>query len=101
MRPLGSMSVLVQVALLAVFAVVASQVVALVVVLTAPPPRPAGFSVAAAAEALAGRPAETADGRDLVRRLSTKPPPAQAEPTGPIERVIALGLAERLGVPVA
>lgn len=99
MRPFGSMSVLAQVALLAVFAVVASQIVALVVVLTAPPPRPAGFSVAAAAEALAGRPAETADGRDLVRRLSSRPPPAQAE-TGPIERVIALGLAERLGVPV-
>jgi two-component system, OmpR family, sensor kinase len=99
MRPLGSMSVLVQVALLAVFAVVASQVVALVVVLTAPPPRPAGFSVAAAAEALAGRPAETADGRDLKRRLSDAPP-APAGPTGPIERVIARGLAERLDLPV-
>ncbi len=89
---------LVQVALLAVFAVVASQIVAFVVVLTAPPPRPAGFSVAAAAEALAGRPAETADGRDLVRRLSTKPPPPSPG-INPIERVIAAAIAERMDLP--
>ncbi|KPF80749.1 hypothetical protein IP78_06685 [Brevundimonas sp. AAP58] len=98
MRPLGSMSVLVQVALLAVFAVVASQIVAFVVVLTAPPPRPAGFNVAAAAEALAGRPAETADGRDLVRRLSRDAPEAPNTAT-PIERVIAAAIAERMGLP--
>jgi two-component system, OmpR family, sensor kinase len=98
MRPLGSMSVLVQVALLAVFAVVASQIVAFVVVLTAPPPRPAGFSVAAAAEALAGRPAKTADGRDLVRRLSPEPPPPSPG-INPIERVIAAAIAERMNLP--
>jgi signal transduction histidine kinase len=92
------MSVLVQVALLAVFAVVASQIVAFVVVLTAPPPRPAGFSVAAAAEALAGRPAETADGRDLVRRVSNEPPPPSPG-INPIERVIAAAIAERMNLP--
>lgn len=97
MRPFGSMSVLAQVALLAVFAVVASQIVALVVVLTAPPPRPAGFSVAAAAEALSGRPAQTADGRDLVRRLSDQSPRVPPA-TNPIERVIAAAIAERMGL---
>ena len=92
------MSVLVQVALLAAFAVIASQVVAFVIVLTAPPPRPSGFSVAAAAEALAGRPAETADGRALRRTLSAGPPPAEPV-TGPLERVMAMGLAQRLNLP--
>ncbi len=98
MRAPASMSVLVQVALLAAFAVLASQIVAFVVVLTAPPPRPAGFSVSTAAEALAGRPAETADGRALRRRLSDSPP-SDPVATGPIERVIALGLAQRMGLP--
>lgn len=93
--PLGSMSVLVQVALLAVFAVVASQVVTFAVVLTAPPPRPAGFSLAAAADALMGRPAETADGRALVRHVSAQSP-AQGR-GGPVEMGIAAGLAQRLG----
>jgi two-component system, OmpR family, sensor kinase len=98
MRAPGSMSVLVQVALLAAFAVIASQVVAFVVVLTAPPPRPSGFSVAAAAEALAGRPAETADGRALRRTLSADAP-TDAPTTGPVERVMAMGLAQRLNLP--
>lgn len=94
--PHGSMSVLAQVALLAVFAVVASQAAVLAVVLTAPPPRPAGFSVAAAADALNGEPAETADGRALRRRLSDAPPRVE-QPPGPVEQIIAGGLAERLG----
>jgi two-component system OmpR family sensor kinase len=97
------MSVLVQVALLAVFAVVASQVVAFTLILTAPPPRPAGFSIAAAADALNGRPAETSDGRALKRRLSNNPPSLQTssrtETPGPLERAIATGLAQRLGRP--
>ena len=97
--PFASMSVLVQVALLAVFAVVASQAVIFAVVLTAPPPRPAGFSIAAAADALAGRPAETADDRALRRRISNTPP-QRDEGVGPIERVIATGLAQKLGRPV-
>jgi len=94
--PFGSMSVLMQVALLAVFAVVASQAVVFAVVLTAPPPRPAGFSIAAAADALNGRPAETADGRVLHRRLSDSPPQMEIPP-GPVERAIAGGLAQRMG----
>ena len=96
--PFGSMSVLVQVALLAVFAVLASQAVVFAVVLTAPPPQPAGFSIAAAADALNGRPAETADGRVLRRRLSNTAPDRK-QPPGPVERVIATGLSQRLGRP--
>lgn len=96
LSPFNSMSVLVQVALLAVFAVVASQIVAFAVVLTAPPPRPAGFSIAAAADALNGKPAETSDGRALRRRMSSAPP-TDIRPPGPIERAIAGGLAQRLG----
>lgn len=98
LSPFTSMSVLVQVALLAVFAVVASQAVVFAVVLTAPPPRPAGFSIAAAADALAGRPAETSDGRALVRRVSNQPPSREVG-TGPVEGTISLGLAQRLGRP--
>lgn len=101
--PFGSMSVLAQVALLAVFAVLASQAVAFTLILTAPPPRPAGFSIGAAADALEGRPAETSDGRALKRRLSGSPPSAAPQPgsseIGPIERAIAAGLGERLGRP--
>ncbi len=96
--PFGSMSVLVQVALLAVFTVLASQAAVFAVVLTAPPPQPAGFSIPAAADALSGKPAETADGRALKRRLSNSPP-GQARPTGPVERAIAAGLSQRLGRP--
>lgn len=94
--PLGSMSVLLQVALLAVFAVAASQAAVFAVVLTAPPPQPAGFSIPAAADALSGKPAETADGRALNRRLSNAPP-RHDRPAGPVEQAIAAGLAQRLG----
>jgi signal transduction histidine kinase len=90
------MSVLLQVALLAVFAVVASQAAVFAVVLTAPPPRPAGFSIPAAADALTGKPAETADGRALKRRLSSAPP-RHDRSDGPVEQAIAAGLAQRLG----
>ena len=96
--PFTSMSVLMQVALLAVFAVVASQAVVFAVVLTAPPPRPAGFSIPAAADALSGKPAETSDGRALVRRVSDEPP-QPAVGAGPVERAISMGLAQRLGRP--
>ena len=96
--PFGSMSVLMQVALLSVFAVVASQAVVFAVVLTAPPPRPAGFGIPAAADALAGRPAETSDGRVLVRRVSDQPPRPEVG-GGPVERAISMGLAQRLGRP--
>lgn len=98
--PFSSMSVLVQVALLAVFAVAASQLVVFAVVLTAPPPRPAGFSITAAADALAGKPAETSDGRALVRRFSDGPP-QQGAAGGPLEQAIGTGLAQRLGRPAS
>jgi len=95
-RP-SALPVWAQVAALAVFAVVLSQAVAFGVVVFAPEPRPAGFSVAAAADALQGRPAETADGRVLKRRLSADEPPARASP-GELDSVIAGALAQRLGV---
>lgn len=98
--PFGSMSVLMQVALLSVFAVFASQAVVFAVVLTAPPPRPAGFGIPAAADALAGRPAETSDGRALVRRVSDQPPRRDLG-VGPVEQAISMGLAQRLGRPPA
>ncbi len=96
----SSAPVLVQVAALAALAVIASQAVAFVVVLTAPPPRPAGFSVAAAGDAVLGRPARTSDGRLLKRRLSDQPL-VRDTPGDPIEIAIAAALAQRIGVPAA
>jgi len=91
--------VLVQVAALAALAVIMSQAVAFGVVLLAPEPRPAGFSIAAAADALKGEPAETSDGRPLRRRFVDRPPgseaPAQLDP---MALAIRAGLAQRLGV---
>lgn len=95
-RP-SALPVWVQVAALAVLAVVMSQAVAFGVVVLAPDPRPAGFSVAAAAEALRGRPAETADGRALKRRLSAELPRTGPSP-GELDNVIAAALAQRLEV---
>jgi signal transduction histidine kinase len=94
-RP-SSLPVLVQVAALAATAVIATQAVTFAVLLISPDPRPAGFSVTSAAEALRGRAAETTDGRALKRRLSDRP---VAEPgdRDPMERVIAAVLAEQLG----
>ncbi|WP_269516062.1 ATP-binding protein [Brevundimonas subvibrioides] len=99
-NPLSSLSVLVQVALLAVFAVVATQAVTFAVVLLAPAPRPAGFSIAAAADALQGKAAETSDGRALRRSVSAQPGVAEVGP-GPIETGITLALSQRLGVPAS
>lgn len=80
-----SLPVLIQVGALAAAAVIASQAVAFAVVVLSPDPRPDGFSVAAAAEALRGRPAETQDGRDLRRRIDSNPPTHDAnEPFGDI-----------------
>ncbi|ADL00596.1 ATP-binding protein [Brevundimonas subvibrioides] len=99
-NPLSSLSVLVQVALLAVFAVIATQAVTFAVVLLAPAPRPAGFSISAAADALQGKPAETSDGRTLRRSVSAQPGVTEVGP-GPIETGITMALAQRLGVPVS
>ncbi len=99
MRRPSSFPVLVQVAALAALAVIMSQAVAFGVVVLAPEPRPAGFSIAAAADALRGEPAETSDGRPLRRRLVDRPPtPEAAGQIDPMALAIRAGLAQRLGV---
>lgn len=98
-RP-SSVPVLVQVAALAVLAVVMSQAVAFGVVLLAPEPRPAGFSIDAAARALKGEAAETSDGRLLRRRFVDAPAAPAAGHHDPVARVIAASLAEKLQAPV-
>lgn len=99
MRRPSSFPVLIQVAALAVLAVIMSQAVAFGVVVLAPEPRPAGFSIEAAARALKGEPAQTTDGRRLRRRM-TDAPVKRSERDGhdPIARVIEAALAERLNV---
>ena len=97
-RP-SSLPVLVQVAALAALAVVMSQAVAFAVVVLAPEPRPSGFSIEAAANALKGEPAETSDGRALKRRITDEPvSPAGIDRVDPMALAISAGLAERLGV---
>ncbi len=99
MRGPSSFPVLVQVAALAVLAVVMSQAVAFGVVVLAPEPRPAGFSIGAAADALKGEPAETADGRALRRRIVDRPPGPEVDmQIDPMAMAIRAGLAQRLGV---
>ncbi|HEY0103133.1 MAG TPA: ATP-binding protein [Brevundimonas sp.] len=94
-----SLPVLVQVAALAVLAVVMSQAVAFGVVVLAPEPRPAGFSIATAADALKGLPAETSDGRALRRRLTDQPIlPETPRGDDLMAAAIGAGLAHRLGV---
>lgn len=103
-RP-SALPIWVQVATLAVFAVVMSQAVAFGIVVISPEPRPAGFTVEQAAAALKGAPAETSDGRPLKRRLTTTPPTFakdQTDPSGPevdlLSNVIREGLVEQLQV---
>ncbi len=99
MRRPSSFPVMVQVAALAVLAVIMSQAVAFGVVVLAPEPRPAGFSIGAAADALKGEPAETADGRVLRRRIVDRPPgPEIDNGLDPMALAIRAGLAQRLGV---
>lgn len=94
-----SFPVLVQVAALAVLAVIMSQAVAFGVVVLAPEPRPAGFSIGAAADALKGEPAETADGRALRRRIVDRPPHPETDlRSDPMALALRAGLAQRLGV---
>lgn len=97
-RP-SSLPVVVQVAALAALAVILSQAVAFAVVVLAPEPRPSGFSIEAAANALKGEPAETSDGRTLRRRITDQPvSPAGVDRVDPMALAISAGLAERLGV---
>lgn len=99
MRRPGSFSVLVQVGALAALAVVMSQAVAFGVVVLAPEPRPAGFSIQQAATALQGKPAETSDGRALKRRITDQPVmPGRDDEMDPITLAITAGLAQQLGV---
>ena len=84
MRRPSSFPVLIQVAALAVLAVVMSQAVAFGVLVLAPEPRPAGFSIEAAAEALQGQPAETSDGRAAASQFVDRPPgPDRSPPMTP------------------
>ncbi len=97
-RP-SSLPVMVQVAALAALAVILSQAVAFAVVVLAPEPRPSGFSIESAANALKGEPAETSDGRALRRRITDQPvSPAGVDRIDPMALAISAGLAERLGV---
>lgn len=89
-----SLPVLIQVGALAATAVIASQAVVFAVVVLSPDPRPDGFSISAAAEALRGRPAETQDGRDLHRRIGQGP--VADTDDDPMSRVIAALLAREL-----
>jgi two-component system OmpR family sensor kinase len=86
---------------MAALAVVMSQAVAFGVVIMAPEPRPAGFSIDAASRALKGEPAETADGRMLRRRISDEPvAPREGAGPDPLALAIRSGLAQSLKVPV-
>lgn len=99
MRRPSSFPVLVQVAALAATAVVMSQAVAFGVVVLAPEPRPAGFSLEAAADALKGLPAETSDGRVLRRRIVEGPPERESLAMhDPLAHILTAALAERMDV---
>ena len=101
MRRPSSLPVVVQVGALAALAVVMSQAVAFAVVVMAPEPRPAGFSIADAARALEGEAAETADGRALRRRLTDRPVARSETDRGdPLALAIRAGLANSLDVPI-
>ena len=77
MRGMRPPTVLVQVALLAVAAVIATQLATLAIVALAPAPKPVGFTLPAAVAALEGGPAQTADGRALRRQLYAAAPSAR------------------------
>ncbi|QTC91617.1 ATP-binding protein [Brevundimonas goettingensis] len=102
-RP-SSLPVLVSVGALAALAVVMSQAVAFAVIILAPEPAPAGYSLASAAEALQGLPAKTTDGRKLVRRIGDRPIAVDTDndrrPNDPLVTFVAAGLAQRLKTPV-
>lgn len=96
---LSSMPVLASVAALAALAVVMTQAVAFLVLLLAPEPRPSGYSLRAAGEALQGRAAETSDGRELVRRVTDTPITVpDDQKTDTLALALRTGLAQRLGV---
>lgn len=93
------MPVLASVAALAALAVVMTQAAAFLVLLLAPEPRPSGYSLRAAGEALQGRAAETSDGRALVRRIGDTPVAVPDDQRNdPLAMALKAGLAERLKI---
>ena len=98
MKRLTSPSILVQVALLVALAIGLSQALTAAAILLMPEPRPSGFDLAAAAAALRGEPARTADDRPLSRRI-TDQPVAEGNTIGdPMALALSLALARVLEV---
>lgn len=91
MRAFRPPTVLSQVALLAVAAVVATQLATLSIMALGPEPKPAGFTLAAASAALTGQGARTIDGRVLTRRSVDEAPFAQER--DPLAEALARSLA--------
>lgn len=100
MRRPSAFPVFIQVAALAVAALVLSQAVTFGLVVLTPEPRPVGFSIDAAATALKGEAAETSDGRPLRRRITDEPvKQSDRDARDPVALAITGALAERLGQP--
>ncbi|WP_299173006.1 ATP-binding protein [uncultured Brevundimonas sp.] len=99
MKSIRPPTVLLQVALIAVMAVIATQLVTLAIVVLAPAPRPAGYTLALASAALRGQPAKTVDGRPLRRRLGSDAPFEQER--DPLADALARSLADELGQEVS
>lgn len=97
MRRPTSLPILVQVAALSALSVMLALVVSFAVVVMSPEPRPSGFSVSAAADALMGEPAQTSDGRTLRRRILDAPPEVEARHF-PFAPLVRRALAQRLDV---
>ena len=99
MRRPSSFSILAQVAALAALAVIMSQAIAFAVVILAPEPPPAGFTIDAAASALKGETARTTDGRALRSRITNQPARRSDEDAAdPVALALTAVLAERLDV---
>lgn len=99
-RPGAALPVFLQVGLLVVLSIAAAMGIAFGVIVHAPPPAPAGFTLDQAAEALGGQEVRTAEGRILRRTLSQAPPVNEDASNDPLARVIAVALADRLDRPV-
>lgn len=80
--------------MIAVVAVIATQLTTLTIVALAPAPKPAGYTLASASAALQGRVAKTEDGRFLRRRLDAAAPFQQER--DPLAEALARGLAAEM-----
>lgn len=92
-----SLPILVQVAALSALSVILALAVSFVVVVLSPEPRPSGFTIGAAAEALMGRPAQTSDGRTLRRHIVSNLP-QEAQRPYPLAPLLRRALAAQLDV---